>query len=195
VPGILSSRPRRALVAAGERPFCALLGRVLYTLDVAADPAYSAQDAVRLFARNRYDLALMDSQLYDVQGVSLATMLSRRFGFGRRVWGPAPPRLPPILVFTRSFQPESARQFLLGEGVVGYLKRPLRVEQVLRVVRELLEWQEVRAQRRASEAARMAESIWRNDGLTTPSGKLIATSTTRLDMVAALVRARNVPAP
>lgn len=195
MPGIHSSRPRRALVAASERPFCALLGRVLYTLDVAADPAYSAQDAVRLFARNRYDLALMDSQLYDVQGVSLATMLSRRFGFGRRVWGPAPPRLPPILVFTRLFQPEAARQFLLGEGVVGYLKRPLRVEQVLRVVRELLEWQEVRAQRRASEAARMAESIWRNDGLTTPSGKPIATSTTRLDMAAALVRARNVPPP
>jgi hypothetical protein len=193
VSAISGDRPKRALVASTERSFCVLLSEVLRTLDVASDHAASVHDALRLFGRNRYNLALMDAGLCDPHGVPVSTALSLRFGFGRRIWGPVPPRLPPILVFSRSMRPELARQFLFGEAVAGCLKRPVRVEQVRLVVRDLLEWQEVRAKRHAHLATRMAQTIWQTDGQANDLGETVARGMTETDALIAPFRGEHRP--
>jgi CheY-like chemotaxis protein len=119
------------------------------------DTATSAEQAKQLFQENTYDLLTLDCFMPGTSGVSLHQTLSKTYGFGKRLPSTLPQRLPPILVITGYAHQPSVRDLAFGERVVGILQKPIRSEELLRVVTEVFEWEEVRKSRRSKALNRL----------------------------------------
>ena len=148
-------RPKRVLVVDDDPAICDFLQETLAAGGWAADVASSAQEAVRLFAINRYDLITLDCFMPGTTGVELHHVLSHVYGFGRRLSPLLPQRLPPVLVITGFSQHVLLRDLAFGEGVVGVLQKPVAPEHLTCVVKGLLDWEATRSDRRAKALKRL----------------------------------------
>jgi two-component system response regulator PilR (NtrC family) len=154
------SKPgKRVLVVDDEPEICELLSEVLAGLDLRVDTAQSAVEAMRLYAENKYDLVTLDICMPGTNGVEFHQALSRNFGHGKRVPSVLPPRLPPVLVITGYPEDSLVRELFAGERVVGILQKPVNSEQLLRVVQDLLDWEETRQTRREKAIKRISTRV------------------------------------
>jgi CheY-like chemotaxis protein len=158
--GETESRPgKRILVVDDEPEICELLREVLAGLDLRVDTAQSAEEAMRLYTENEYDLVTLDVCMPGTNGMAFHQALSRSFGFGKRVSSILPQRLPPVLVITGYPEDDLVRELFLGERVVGVLQKPVSSEQLLRVVRDLLDWEDVRHTQRQKAIKRISTRV------------------------------------
>ena len=150
---------KRILVVDDEPEICELLRDVLAGPDLTVDTAHSAEEAMRLYTEKEYDLVTLDVCMPGTSGAAFHQALSQGFGFGKRVSSILPQRLPPVLVITGYPENDLVRELFVGERVVGVLQKPVRSEQLLRVVRDLLDWEEVRHTRRQKAIKRISTRL------------------------------------
>ncbi|MHC4248357.1 MAG: response regulator [Planctomycetota bacterium] len=99
--------------------------------------AEDADGAVECFIKGSYDLITLDYRMPGLTGADLHKILSQEFGAGKRVGGPAPRQLPPILIVTgHGDDPEVART-AFGESVIGVIQKPTIEEKLKAVVDDL----------------------------------------------------------
>jgi FixJ family two-component response regulator len=70
-----------------------------------------------------------------------------------------PQRLPPVLVITGYAQDPGVREMAFGERIVGVLQKPVASKELLRVVTEVLDWEETRNSRRTRALTRLGPHI------------------------------------
>lgn len=116
---------------------------LLESADLAVEPYPSAQAFLEAYAPDRRGCLLLDVRMSGMNGLELQGILSRR-GLD----------IPIIFMSAHGDVPMSARAF--KAGAVDFLEKPLNEEALLRRVREALERDAQKRQRRTEElAARM----------------------------------------
>ncbi len=131
VPGL------RVLVVDDYKPAREGLAIMLRYLGCQVETASSAEQAIRSYLGDAYDLVTLDFRMPGLDGVELHRILSQEFGVGRRTVGPALRRLTPILFVTAyGDDPRLARQ-RYGEAVVGVLAKPIVLEELESVLAAL----------------------------------------------------------
>lgn len=105
--------------------------KVLEKADLAVDVAASADEAISILRRNRYQLVLMDVQMPGTDGAE-ATRLIRSGEAG--VLDPTVP----VLAMTAYTSDEDQEQFA-ASGMNGYLAKPLDVDELIERVRAFTE--------------------------------------------------------
>jgi two-component system LytT family response regulator len=118
----------RIVVADDERPARAFLTSLLRTIpdvDIVGEAANGAE-AIQLVEQHRPDVALLDLQMPEVDGMSVVRLLRRRFL--------------PLVVFVTAYDDYAVKAFEVN--AVDYLTKPVsepRLRETLRRVRERLD--------------------------------------------------------
>jgi len=152
---------KRVLVVDDEPEVCNVLRQMLERMDLRVDTATSAEEVLLLFRKNSYDLLTLDIHMPGINGVALHHWLSQSFGFGSRVSSLLPQRLPPILVITGNPESSLMQELFLGERVMGVLSKPVTIQELQRVVGDLLEWDELQGRRHDE---RLRSGVQETDG-------------------------------
>ncbi|RMG45699.1 MAG: response regulator [Acidobacteria bacterium] len=120
--------PRRVLVAEDNRVNQMLVTRALSRRGHRVELAANGQEAVELFARNRYDIVLMDLQMPEMDGFAAAAAIrSLERGSGRHT---------PIVALTAHAMAGDEKR-CLEAGMDAYLAKPFDIERLARLVDEL----------------------------------------------------------
>jgi two-component system LytT family response regulator len=129
----------RVVLADDERParsFLAALLRTLDDVDVVAQ-ATNGAEAIQQIERHRPDLALLDLQMPEVDGLSVVRLLKRRYL--------------PLIIFVTAYDEHAVKAFELN--AVDYLTKPVsegRLRDAIRRAQERLEHSDLR-ERAAAE--------------------------------------------
>jgi two-component system LytT family response regulator len=129
----------RVVIADDERParsFLAALLRSVGDVDVVAQAANGAE-AIQQIERHRPDLALLDLQMPEVDGLSVVRLLKRRYL--------------PLIIFVTAYDEHAVKAFELN--AVDYLTKPVsegRLRDAIRRAQERLERTDLR-ERAAAE--------------------------------------------
>ena len=156
-----TSIAKRVLVVDDEPELCAFLKDVLEDAGLQVDTAVTAEDALQLFTERSYDLLTLDCFMPGTSGVALHQTLSNVYGFGKRLPSTMPQRLPPIVVITGYTQDSSVQEMVFGERIIGLLQKPVATKELLRVISEVLEWEDVRNSRRTRALSRLGQHVSR----------------------------------
>lgn len=118
----------RIVIADDERPARSFLGAALRSLsDVAVvGEAANGAEAIQLIERHRPDVAVLDVQMPEVDGLSVVRLLRRRYL--------------PLVIFVTAFDEHAVKAFEMN--AVDYLTKPVsepRLREALRRARERLE--------------------------------------------------------
>jgi two-component system sensor histidine kinase/response regulator len=97
---------------------------MLKKLGFRADTAQSGVEALEAMMRMRYDLVLMDCQMPEMDGYTATQEIRKREGILRRT---------PIVAMTGNAM-KGDKERCLGSGMDGYLAKPIRLEDLERVV-------------------------------------------------------------
>jgi two-component system, LytTR family, response regulator len=129
----VSARRIRAVLADDERPARAFLAALLRSHgDVAiVGEARNGAEAIQLIEKERPDVALLDLQMPEVDGLTVVRLLKRRFL--------------PLVVFVTAYDDYAVKAFEMN--AVDYLTKPVtevRLRETLRRVRERIEQDEVK---------------------------------------------------
>ncbi|MCZ7644362.1 MAG: response regulator [Planctomycetota bacterium] len=139
---------RKRILAVDDEPDVLDLLAIILESDghevVKARDAAQAMEAMR---EQSFDLITLDLCMPETGGDELQQMLSGTFGYGRRVSTKLPHKLPPILVITGMEDEEAIERLLLGERVVGVLQKPMRFRDLLRITRDLFDWEDYKRSR------------------------------------------------
>ncbi len=121
---------RRRVLLAEDNPVNQLLARGLLTcLGCDVDVAANGQEAVRLFAADRYDLVLMDCMMPGLDGYEATAAIRRIEPAGRRT---------PVVAMTANAM-QGDRERCLAAGMDDYLSKPVDREALAGV---LVAWAE-----------------------------------------------------
>jgi len=131
-------RPR-VLVIDDEAEIREVMTRMLTSMGCEVVSASSADEAVPLFLSGPFDLITLDHRMPGLKGMDIHKVLSQEFGAGKRTTGFTPRKLPPILVITGYSEDPEVVQGQWGESIVGVLQKPVRRDELERVVRGILE--------------------------------------------------------
>ena len=96
--------------------------------------AGNADEAIQLFLKGGVEMIILDHCMPGMSGAELHELLSREFGTGERTTGDVPKKLPPILIVTATPDAEEVIRAGFGEGVVGVLPKPCRIDRLLAAV-------------------------------------------------------------
>jgi two-component system LytT family response regulator len=149
----------RAVVADDERPARSFLIALLRQIDdvtIVAE-ATTGTEAIQLIEQHRPDIAFLDLQMPDVDGMGVVRLLQKRFL--------------PLIVFVTAYDEYAVRAFEIN--ATDYLTKPVtegRLAETMRRVRERLEHDDVRER----AAMRLRQSMHSYDDLR---------PTTRLDRI------------
>jgi two-component system LytT family response regulator len=136
--------PLRIVIADDERPARSFLAALLRTFDDVAlvAEADSGRDAVATIERERPDLALLDLQMPEIDGIGVVRMLKMQAA--------------PLIAFVTAYDEYAVRAFEVN--AVDYLLKPVdkgRLRETLNRAQERLEHAEIAAEQRA----RLTEAI------------------------------------
>jgi len=127
----------RILVIDDEESIRRTISMTLSHAGYVVDTAESGKEAVEKVAKNFYNLALIDIRLPDMEGTELLTAL-----------GDATPRM--MKVILTGFPGLQNAVTAINKGVDAYLVKPVDTNELLRVIKRLLEKQ--KGEREYSEA-------------------------------------------
>ena len=131
----MSSPKLRVVLADDERParsFLVALLRAMPEVEILAEAANGAE-AIQAIERHRPDLALLDLQMPEVDGLSVVRLLKRRYL--------------PLVIFVTAYDEHAVKAFELN--AVDYLTKPVtesRLRDALRRAQERLERRDAREQ-------------------------------------------------
>jgi two-component system LytT family response regulator len=129
----VTTPPLRVVVADDERPARSYLIAMLRATGEASlvGEASNGAEAIQIIERTRPDLALLDLQMPEVDGLSVVRLLRRRFL--------------PLVVFVTAYDEHAVKAFELN--AVDYLTKPVnesRLREALRRAKDRLERHELR---------------------------------------------------
>jgi PAS domain S-box-containing protein len=117
--------PLRILLAEDNATNRQVAQRLLAKLGYQATVAANGLDVLEALRRQRYDLVLMDVQMPEMSGTE-ATHYIRNF------W---PPERQPRIAAMTAYASEENRAWLLTTGMDDYIRKPVRIEELVRVLR------------------------------------------------------------
>jgi len=126
---VASGRPLRVLVVEDNGVNQKVLLMLLRRLGHSAEAAAGGREALESLAAIRYDLVLMDCQMPDMDGYETTRELRRRELSG----GPRTP----VVALTANVLPDDRRR-CFEAGMDDFLAKPVRIEDLARVVAEQL---------------------------------------------------------
>lgn len=115
----------RRVLCVDDEDTCAMLGGLLGLIDCRVETATTAAEALRLIARGRFDLYLLDNWLPGGSGVELCRELRRTDS------------LTPV-VFYSGAELDSERDEALAAGAQVYLVKPRDAAALVETIRRLL---------------------------------------------------------
>jgi CheY-like chemotaxis protein len=90
------------------------------------------------FLSGTFDLVTLDHRMPGMHGMELHKALSQEFGAGKKTSESALRKLPPILIVTGyADDAEVAMRQAWGESIVGVIKKPLRMEKLEGILKNL----------------------------------------------------------
>jgi CheY-like chemotaxis protein len=116
------------LVVDDEVEIQALLADTLRLEGHAVDTARDGEQALRLLARDRYDLIITDLWMPTLDGPALYQALRKRYGAA----------IPRVIFMTAYAEKTEFARFLAGRGDPVLIK-PFRATQILQLVQQVLE--------------------------------------------------------
>ena len=117
--------PLRILLAEDNTTNQQVARRLLAKLGYHADVAVNGLDVLETLKRQSYDLILMDIQMPEMSGTE-ATSYIRTF------W---PPERQPQIAAMTAYASEENRAWLLNIGMDDYIRKPVRIEELVRVLK------------------------------------------------------------
>ena len=93
-------------------------------LDCDVVEVAESTQAVEAFLNDSFDLITLDYRMPGINGMELHAILSQEFGAGKRVTGPAPKTLPPIVIITGYPDSQDVVEGRLGEGIAAVIPKP-----------------------------------------------------------------------
>jgi len=150
----MTETPLRAVVIDDERParqFLLARLRGLPEVGVVGEAANGA-DAIQLIERERPDIAFLDLQMPEIDGLGVVRMVRRRFL--------------PLVIFVTAYDEYAVKAFDLN--AVDYLTKPVSITRLREAVRRAQERLE-RADLRANATAQVRKAVGAYERLATPS--------------------------
>lgn len=123
-PTLGQRHPLRILLAEDNGTNQQVAQRLLARLGYQADIAASGIDVLEALRRQAYDLVLMDVQMPAMSGTEAAHYI-------RSLW---PPEQQPRIAAMTAYASDENRAWLLGTGMDDYVRKPVRLEELLRVL-------------------------------------------------------------
>lgn len=117
---------RRILVIDDDAFICDLFAEQLIAAGFVVDKARSAQEAMDMFVAHHYDAMTLDYNMPGMSGTQLHFVLSKGYGYGRKVSELIPQRLPPTLVITGNISEPRVQELKNAENVVEILEKPIK---------------------------------------------------------------------
>jgi len=130
---------RRVLIVDDEAPIRETMTRMLEGMGCKVVCASSAGEAVSAFLQGTFDLVTLDHRMPGLSGTDLHKVLSQEFGAGKRTTGFVARKLPPILIVTGYAEDPDVIRGQWGEGIVGVLQKPVHLDELERVVGDILQ--------------------------------------------------------
>ncbi|MBN2233085.1 MAG: response regulator [Deltaproteobacteria bacterium] len=135
----LPERPLRVLVVDDHDLNCRVMSDILHHLGIEASVAGGGREALSLLSRRNFDLVFMDCYMPDMDGFDTTRELRRRLS-----------GVPLPVVAVTAADADDDLVTCRAAGMNGFLSKPVRTVDVLRVVNE---WYPGFAERRGSPAA------------------------------------------
>jgi CheY-like chemotaxis protein len=154
-----TSRPKRILVVDDDRLLLRIFGAVLKLAGYEAVLAGSAREAMDRFNAEEFDLITLDYSMPGMDGSKLLFVLSKGFGYGKRVSMLLPRRIPPVLVITGRARDVDVRQLLGAESVIDILEKPVRFDRIVHLISRLIDQEEARRAHRQKLVERLGSHI------------------------------------
>ncbi len=117
-------RAHRILVADDEQNMRITLAAILQDEGYEVDVAASGEEAVELCSEHGYDIVLLDVRMPGIDGVETFRQI-RRHQEGVRV------------IMMSAYSIDNLKDAALDEGAIAFLSKPLDLEQVVKLVREV----------------------------------------------------------
>lgn len=123
-----SGEARLSLLVAEDHPVnCQIFVQMLQKLGYAPDVAHNGVEAVEAVASQAYDLVFMDIEMPVMDGIKAARLI--------RQWAPVE-QMPIIIGMSSSGVIGEQRERCLASGMSGFLRKPLRIQEVSRLLDE-----------------------------------------------------------
>ncbi len=138
-PSESNTEARRLAVLVVDDDEAAREGIALTLTNLGCDvtTAENVDGAVKRFIKGSFDLITLDHRMPGLTGADLHKILSQEFGAGKRIGGPAPRQLPPILIVTGYCDDPEVARTAFGESVIGVIQKPAIEEKLKAVVDDL----------------------------------------------------------
>jgi CheY-like chemotaxis protein len=125
--GMAERHPLRILVAEDNVVNQKLALRLLQQMGYRADVASNGIEAIESIERQPYDVVLMDVQMPEMDGLTAAREINRRWPDGAR---------PRIVAMTANAM-QGDREECLGAGMDDYVTKPIRVDQLVEALNQV----------------------------------------------------------
>jgi len=119
-----SARKLRVLVVEDDDVAREGIAVTLRGLDCDVVEVAESPKAVEAFLSDTFDLITLDYRMPEINGMELHCILSQEFGAGKRVTGPAPRKLPPIVIITGYPDSQDVVDGRLGESIAAVISKP-----------------------------------------------------------------------
>ncbi len=125
-PGLADRLPLRILVVEDNSVNQTLMIRVLLKMGYVADTAGNGLEALEALKRRRYDVVFMDVEMPEMDGIEATRIIVNTLSEQER----------PFIVGTTAYAQESDARECLEAGMNAYLSKPIKIEELQRILKE-----------------------------------------------------------
>ena len=123
-----SPQTGKILIVDDNDQMCSLLADILELFDYQTLQARDGEEALRRLQEDKFDLVITDLRMPKMSGTELLKLIKED-----------QPHLPVVVV--SGFTPGNTQNLIIGEQADGFLNKPFTVEQIEKMLKDLLSQQ------------------------------------------------------
>ena len=123
-----SPQTGKILIVDDNDQMCSLLADILELFDYQTLQARNGEEALHRLKEDRFDLVITDLRMPKMSGTELLKLIKKD-----------QPHLPVVVV--SGFTPGNTQNVIIGEQADGFLNKPFTVEQIEKMLKDLLSQQ------------------------------------------------------